>query len=158
VGPASGRNVNGRNFSCGSRAETLGASIINRVCTTSVSGRTVAPQRNHPLCQTRPTRATRPMVSSSVDDCEVAAMTPDQYTAFEQSSPAQRANYSSPAAGFSRSGCAALQQKSSGEFPQCNIRAVAHIRYRDKGDQGAVPGRRRCLNEPICADDVRSCG
>ena len=30
----------------------------------------------------------RPPVGLCLDDCEVAAMTPDQYTAFEQSSPA----------------------------------------------------------------------
>ena len=37
----------------------------------------------------------------AVDDCEVAAMTPDQYTAFEQSSPALARELSSRSAGFS---------------------------------------------------------
>ena len=52
----------------------------------------------------------------ALDDCEVAAMTPDQYSAFEQSSPDLARQLFFALGRILAFGCAGLMRKSLGEF------------------------------------------
>ena len=84
----------------------------------------------------------------AVDDCEVAAMTPDQYTAFEQSSPALAREHCSRSAGFSQSGCERRMQKSWVKFPQgrahllnCQLPRDRYAIFPQKIDRAGVADR-----------------